>query len=212
MSVTSLLRRQIPMTIISFCTLIILLDYFIVNATLSSAATYLQLWGTVNIAASVTVAGAIGSFIHFNNVRKRVPREWLYSVYFLVLFVVCLIVGFTLGSASTLFGWIVLQFETSTFKAMEGSVTLFIIAAVFRSFRLRSTESAILLGVFFIGVLGNIGIANTLWPGFGTWTGWLQTVMQVGVARTAGMIGFFGLIGQIIRRMLGYERGFYGED
>lgn len=123
-----------------------------------------SIWFSILAVFAFILGGASLLKSHFGKVLYRRP-DWQYSVVTLVSFIVVLVIGFAkIGGAPGLQGeltdpgvWLQTVFETvygPLMSTLFALLAFFVASAAYRAFRLRSPESAILLGTAFIVLLG----------------------------------------------------------
>ena len=231
-----MILRRVAQIILSTTALLLIASAFAVRPTgdgdpalirlLAFFDQHASVWFSVLAVFAFVLGGANLMRTHWRKVRER-SRDWRYSILTLVSFVTVLGVGlFKLGGPPGLQGgvaaptaWLTTVFETvlSPLHATLFSLLAFYIAsASYRTFRVRSLESGVLLAAALIVILGRIPFEASL-------ASWLPGAFHalrmedlslwiLKVPNTAGqraiMIGIaLGVAAMALRLILGVERG-----
>jgi hypothetical protein len=165
------------------------------------------------IVASYAAAAAVGfiglSRVHLRAISARRPL-WGYSILLLVAMYGYAILLFFQPAAAPLPDWIFQNVMGPVFATMYGLIAFFITSAAYRAFRVRSLESAILLGAAAIALLGNSALGDHIWRGWDGMLAWIMAVPVTGGFRAVQVGAALGALGTAVRVLLGLERSHLG--
>jgi hypothetical protein len=155
------------------------------------------------------------SRIHGNTIKRK-RENWIYSVWLLVVLYGYALLGIFGGLEATAFGWIydavIVPLDSTTMSLLA----FFIASAAYRAFRIRNVESAIMLSIALIVMLGNVSLGNLLWSadgflgGFKGLKDWLLAVPNTAGQRALRIGIFLGSYAATLRVFLGLEKRYLG--
>jgi len=202
-------RKSLPMVIMMVTGVVYLLAQYIYQFQQLGVNAAMDKWATV-ISVFTFAVGAVNLFqIHGATVARRRP-EWVYSVFLLATMVgyglIC-VVQTTYGPAAEWFYNSVLLPASSTTFSLLG---FFVVSAGYRSFRVRSSEAAVLaLGAVLV-MFGTVPLGNGLVPGWSNLSNWLNNYVSAGSLRAITIGASLGALAISIRILLGLERAHLG--
>ncbi len=215
------MKREVPLVLTFIMTLLRcgfeLLDPMI-NYEIAPGKTLFS-----RISYSITFMYAMGLFIGLVNLSrvhgntiKRKREHWIYSVWLLIVLYGYAILGIFGGLETKAFGWIYDSIVVPLDSTMFSMLAFFIASAAYRAFRIRNVESAIMLFVALIVMLGNVSIGNMLWSangflgGFKGLKDWFLAVPNSASQRALTIGIFLGAYAATLRVFLGLEKRYLG--
>jgi len=175
--------KRILLSVITLATSAIVLIDFFVDSPIVNQAGALLTEGAVVLAAFAMILGLLNLLaVHTARMRTREPG-WPYSAVLIVTVVVMLALGLG-GPGGAPATW-AFRYVYSPLKAtMFSLLAFFIVTAVYRSFRIKSWETALFVAAGLIVLVGQIPLAERLWQQFPVLKDWV-----LAVPATAGMRG-----------------------
>jgi len=218
-----IIRRQLPIAITFLTGMIFLSEWFVTGTVLTSFTT-----GLSNFVQSVHVfvfafAAINLTIVHVGRIRRQLRAErrdlteMLLSGYLLVLMYLVGLVGAYYGhvrmkipSAVPEYLWWFNNWELPCEATAYAGTLFFVLAAMYRVFKIRSRETAVLVISGIIAMLGTTPLIASSWQGFFQLGEWLDRTI-VTAANRAIMIGIgIGTILMGIRTLLAMETGYLG--
>jgi hypothetical protein len=215
--VSSFAKKGLVQLITAAVAMIMILDFFFDVQAFSGLSAVLQDYATIiaNIALGL---GVINLFlINTKQVQRRTEGKWIYSVWLLAFFFICLIAGFagyitnSDPNSNGLYDWVFNYVYVSLGQTLYAITGFYIFSAAYRAFRVRSLDAAVLLVAGCVVLLTNAPVGEAIWSGFPVIGRWLLDTGQVPAMRTFLIVGALGLLAYGFRALLGKETGFYGE-
>jgi len=208
---STILRRQVPLAIASIIILIVFLEYYIAYAPLKTLSSAIQQWAIICATLAVGVGVINAALIKIDKIKKKQPY-WYFDAWMLIVFVIFVVTGFmgkTYGE-HPIFQWMMQYVYLPVDSTIFALVAFDIVAAFYRSFRVRTGSSIILLVSALIIMLWNMPMVGGLWPGFMPLGSWVLDVPAAGVGRGITIITAIGLVGFSIRELFMKERTVVG--
>ena len=204
------LRRQIPILLLTIVALIVMADYFLKIPGTGAMVTDLQNWGIV-LAAFALGFGAVNLFyVHTRHISRRTPGQWPYSIWLLFMIALFTATGVLLKPTSGEYSWL----YNSTFFALSATIYsstgFYIASGCYRALRARNSEAAVLMIVGLIVLLKNAPALAVAAPVLVTMENWLSAVPTTSAQRGIMMGASLGAMALGIRTMIGRETGFLG--
>jgi positive regulator of sigma E activity len=200
-----MIKKELHRLVTSVVGVIVLLSFFIKQATINEMAAVFQNWGIVVGAFALGMASLNLMRVHFRKIKDR-SRDWFTSVILLVFLIGVTIAGIIQSTSGPIYSfWFNNLYNTC--HATVGSLLAFYVAtAAYRAFRAKNTESVVLLVSAIIVMVGMAPIGYLLSPRFPAIADWLINIMnmsgQRGIMITAGIGG----IAASIRVLVGIDR------
>ncbi len=205
-----LLRRQLPILVLTVAAMLVIVDYFLQIPGTSAMVTDLQNWGIV-LAAFALGFGALNLFlVHTRHISKRTPGQWPYSIWLLFMIVVFAFTGVFLKPASPQYSWMYNSSFFALSATIYSSTGFYIASGCYRSLRARNSEAAVLMITGLIVLLKNSPAVAVSSPLLVNIEGWLSSVPTTSAMRGIMMGGALGAMALGIRTMIGRETGFLG--
>jgi hypothetical protein len=165
------------------------------------------------IAAFALGIGAVNLVaFHVHHIQKRTQGQWYLSVLLLVAFAVTLITGLTLTLAHPVFKWIFSFVLSPLALALYSILGFFIFSAAYRTLRLRTYESAILLIGAVVAMISNAPVYGALWGGFSAIGSWANSVPSTAGGRALLLAVAIGTVIFGLRTIMWYERSQLGGE
>ena len=149
---------------------------------------------------------------HASSVRNR-GRDWPHSLVILAALFAMLALGFWPGSAgpgdatvSWGYRYVYAPLNATVFSLLA----FFVASAAYRTFRLRSRESAVLLVVGVVVLLGQVPIGFQIWPDLPLLKDWLLEVPVASGVRGIILGVALGTVTTGLRILLGQDRPYLG--
>jgi hypothetical protein len=193
----------------------IISDFFFKDNALNYFASNVTQWAVI-IAGFTLLLGAatLGSY-HVRHIVNRTPRQWMFSIYTLLL----IIVTFSLGVASTIpgargaewmYNYIVNNMLGPLSTATFGITAFYVFSVTFKAFVGRTKEVAVFLVAGLIVLLMNAPITEALGSGIGLLGGWILNVPSLAGLRGLTIGVGIGILATALRAVLGMEKGGIG--
>jgi len=200
-------QREIPLLITAFSIGLMITEYFLNIDPLKIVANEFKTWAVIT-AAFALILGGISIFrLHIGHIRRRTEGKWYLSIFILALIVVMLIVGTYFGLNSTQYLWWYNTFYMPGRRTVFSLTALYILVYGYTAYKIKSTESAVLIITVMLCMLGNIPLGELIWSGFGDIASWLGSTGQMGGSRGMAISIAIGVIVISIRTLLGIEKG-----
>ncbi len=155
--------------------------------------------------------------VHGNNVVTRRPN-WKFSVWLLGLMVFQTAVGLSTDHTNPTYLWLYNAAYVPLDATMFSLLAFYIASSAYRAFRVRNADSALMLVVALIVMLGNTSVGQAIW-GSSSWLGgfpglktWLLLVPSAAGTRAMSLGIFLGFMATQSRILLGIERRHFGQE
>lgn len=206
----SIRSREIALGILTLSAVLVLAGYYLNFTTLKSLANDLQTWAIV-IAAFALGIGAVNlvSF-HSMHILRRTKRQWYLSALLLLSFAVTLITGLALTPAHPVFKWLFSYILSPLALALYSILGFFIFSAAYRSLRIKTYESSILLICAIVAIISTAPIYEAIWSGVPTVGKWLDDVPGTAGARALYLGVAIGTVIFGFRTIFWHERSQLG--
>lgn len=204
-------RRYLPLAILWVVFIIYITNYF--TGEFELIYTEISGWGTLIglfLIFTATLAYMMRSISEINNfMRKGGEKEsFILHIYEFVLFFSIIIIFFVKGMEGEQFQWVESYLYLPGQAVAWGFLPAYLSAAVYRTWRIRSWESFLLVICFILVMIKGAPISGSfpviIQPGI-----WLTNVMEKGPFRVLQMGAGIGIMIMIIRglrgRLVGYE-------
>ena len=202
---SNLLKREVPLGIGSLIIAILFVDYY-------TSIDFLHMI-SLNLADWAVILSALAAGIGIINILKRTAGQiqeratyWYLDIWTLLLMAVVAISG-VIGAYGThpIYTWIMSYIYIPIDAAVFAMVSFDIIAAFYRTFRLRTLESSVLVVVGIFILMMNTPFLGTI-PGATVIGNWVKNVPMLGSARALTTVTAIGYVGIAIRTLLWKER------
>lgn len=216
MSVT--VRKTIPVVIVFVVSLVVMMDYFVVMPPLdvagkswtSGTVKDLQNWGVI-LTAFTLGFGVVNLFLlHGKRIERRVPGQWVFSLWLLIVIVIFSVIGIALGPTSFQYDWLYNASYFALSATMYSSLGFYMTSGVYRALRVKNIESGIFFIVGVIVLARNAPAISVYVPILRPWGSFIADILTTSAQRGIMIGGALGAISLGIRTMTGRETGFLG--
>ena len=204
-------KRTIPIIITFILGILVVTDFYVVSPALRNLNTVISNMAVVVTAFAFLLAGVSLTISHGTNIMKR-GKNWVFSIFLLIMLWVMVGVGLTSGTDSATYTWIWDVFYTRIYQIFYGMWVFFYTSAIYRAFRFRSLEASAIIISGILMLLGNAAIGGAIWSGFPAISTWIMGIPTASALRGIVISAALGYIATAIRTMIGYERGYLGEE
>lgn len=203
---------RLPLALAVSAGALVLIAFFVKNPVLDGISSTLTAW--------VTLLVAFGLFIGVWNLMRRHAirlrergRDWPHSLVILAVLSCTLLLGLWPGSegpneaaVSWSYRYVYAPLNATVFSLLA----FFVASAAYRAFRLRSSESVLLLAVGLVVLLGQVPIGFQLWPDLPWLKDWLLEVPTAAGVRGIVLGVALGTVTAGLRILLGQDRPYLG--
>jgi hypothetical protein len=202
----NIFKNQFPFVVLSLVAIYVIFTYFFqVPPEVSASVGDLTTFGAI-IASFGILLGTVALTRYHVTLLYRRKGTWKYSIVTLFILAVTLILGVTETSKGREFLWIFNWVYQAIYPTLYSTTALFITSAAYRTFKLRTIDSGIMMIVAVLMILSWMTLGNLAFPPSVPIGDWILKVpnnagfrgMTIGVA--------LGLMGIGIRAILGRYR------
>lgn len=186
--------------------LLVLADFFVNSVSVSALSLYLIRTASI-VAAFAVILGTINVLtVHLGKLRRQ-DKGWGYSIILLGAMFFTLGVGFLTGGAASvqmqeIFEVVLFPLEATLFSLMA----FFVITAAYRTFRVRSFDTALFVTFGILVLLGQVPIGVRLWDQLPVIKDWVLDVPALAGARGILLGVVLGTLATGLRVLLGIDR------
>ena len=201
-----MIRRIAPVVVATTAGLLVLADFFIDAAVVDALGLYLIRTASVVTAFALILGLSNVATVHFRKIVNR-DKSWGYSVVLLGALAFTLTAGFLTGGPRSalmrrVFDSVLFPLEATIFSLLA----FFLVAAVYRAFRVKSFESGLFVVFGIIVLLGQMPVGALLWDQLPIIKDWVLDVPAL-----AGMRGILlgvglGTAATGMRVLMGIDR------
>jgi hypothetical protein len=199
-------RTYLTRIIIIVGALSVLVTWYFSAGPINSIRSNLQIWN-VNIETFSLFVGLLTVYSgYLDNVRRR-GNYWQFHVYSMVLIIVWIIFGTTVGAYSTTYQNIYIKVKGNITVAMLGQLGFYVMSGAYRTFRIRNFRTALFALCTTVIMAMNSPFVARIYPDIGLIIRWfLQNPSSAG-ARAVLITNGLGAIILGVRILLGVEKG-----
>ena len=183
-----------------------MVEYYIKLPFLTPPLNMLSAWGALMVSFMTLVAFLTLFRIHIRRIITKPPR-WQLSIWMMIVMIVTIVVGnsSSLRTSHPAYTWLYFIVIMTLFLAAMSMTHYVKLSAMFRGFRVKNLESAILLIVCIICILGVMPMLSTtfLYP----LQAWIVGHPSLAGNRAGVIIAGVGAIGISLRIWFGKEKG-----
>jgi len=200
----SLLRNNLPSLITAILGFFFILTYYFTIQPLNEWSSTLA--KIISLTSLFAIIPGTIILIKRNtaNILKR-GNESVRSIVTLSSFIIFLVSGL-MGLNSAPWKWLYNNVFLILSTAIFSLLAFYIMSAAYRTFRVRSWESAVLLIVGLLTILGVVPFGAAIWSGFPNIANWISKFPSTGTARGITIGIALGTAGVIIRTLIGRGR------
>ena len=205
-SISRLVRTKIVRILIVVTLISALGGYYFSSPALNSLNNELNLWN-MNIMTFTLFIGLITiSFSYGKSISQR-STNWQFKVYALILTAVWIVMGLYSGIYSDLYQTAFLSTKITLHIAILGQLIFFYLSAMYRTFRVKTSRTGILVICALAMVVLNSPITLSNWTLADRISYWLLNYPGMGGARAVVLASGVGGVVLTIRILLGLEKG-----
>ena len=206
------MSRYLPLAVAVSAGALVLMSFFLKNPLLDNLSGVITGWVTLLVAFGLFLG--IWNLVsrHASKVRNR-GRDWPHSLLILAALFAMVALGFWPGSAgpgdaavSWGYRYVYAPLNATVFSLLA----FFVASAAYRTFRLRSLESAVLLVVGLVVLLGQVPIGFQIWPDLPLLKDWLLEIPAASGVRGIVLGVALGTVTTGLRILLGQDRPYLG--
>ena len=217
MSVT--VKKTIPVVIVAVVAFIVMMDYFLVlppvneagKSWTSSTVTDLQNWGIILTAFSLGFGAVNLFYLHSKHISRRVPGQWMYSLWLLIVIVIFTVIGVFMGPTSDQYNWLYNASYFALSATVYSSLGFYMTSGLYRALRFKTYESGVFTIVGLVVLARNAPAFAVYFPILKTWGSFVSDILTTSAQRGIMIGGALGAISLGIRTMTGRETGFLGK-
>ena len=201
------MKRILPVAIAIAAGLIVLVDFFVYNPHLHALQQILVDWALI-LTAFALILGLFNVLtVHLKKIKDRQQR-WRYSPFLIVALVVVLVFGLLdiRGPEGNVVRGIFSNLIFPVQATIASLLAFYVASAAYRAFRARSLESAVVLAVGVIVLLGQVPVGVYLWDRLPTIKAWILEVPVTAGARGIILGVALGTVATGLRVLLGIDR------
>jgi hypothetical protein len=215
---SALWKKTVPVVIVFVTALLVMMDYFVVMPPVnldgvswtSNTVRDLQNWGII-LTAFTLGFGAVNLFyLHGRHISRRVPNQWMYSLWLLIVIVIFTTVGLSTGPSSDQYSFLYNSSYFALSATVYSSLGFYMTSGLYRALRVRNTESFIFFIIGIVILARNAPALAVYYPSLDALGAWIQNVLTTAPQRGIMIGAALGALSLGIRTMTGRETGFLG--
>jgi hypothetical protein len=215
---SAVMKRTIPVAIVFVTALLVMMDYFVVMPPVnlegiswtSNTVRDLQNWGII-LTAFTLGFGAVNLFyLHGRHISRRVPNQWPFSLWLLIVIVIFTVIGVATGPSSDQYSYLYNSSYFALSATVYSSLGFYMTSGLYRALRVRNTESFIFFIIGLIILARNAPAIAVFYPTLDAAGAWIQNILTTAPQRGIMIGAALGALSLGIRTMTGRETGFLG--
>jgi hypothetical protein len=215
MAVDLFRRREPFLWLTGIVGLIVILGYWFNVPIIQTLYTEVTVMGKI-LFFFYLVLGLLTQYRHhllvINERRMEPPPNWMWSVYFLVIMTLTVVVAGGLGVDHPLTDWIITYPQRGVSLGTSALYGPFLFLAILRSVNLRNWTIGVMIGVMVLIWMFQAPLWNMLLP----WTfplgEWISTVPSAGASRGYDLSVAIASVVVCVRILTGRESGYLGRE
>ena len=191
---SEIVRRELPLLILSIVILIGLFQYFIAIPLLKDIAGILRNWSIImmSIAAGVGITNLVRQYT--NEVIHK-EAYWYLNIYTFFLIVITVIFGLQIPlGTNPVYIWIISNLYMPTDATVYAMTAFDIIGAFYTAFKIRNKEAAVLLVCCVLIMLKNAPIGAAVWYPIEDIGRWLYDFPSAGGSMGITLVAAVGVL------------------
>jgi hypothetical protein len=208
--ITGLLKREIPMLVVSVLIIAVMANAFFDIPALSPVTTEGIVWANIVAGFALYLGGISLALHHIRKISRRSP-DWIFSIVVLATYLITLIVGFGYGTSSEPYVAIYQNIQITFQQGMSSFLGILLIQATFRSYRVHNIEATLLLISFASQVMMNAPVFEIIWAGFPVIGNWFAMYPNAVVKSGLRLVIGLGTLAWTLQLLVGRETRWVGE-
>lgn len=201
-------RRQLPLAIFAISTFWIFFEYFLQIPGGPAITSLLSSWVSCIVNFSLLLGALNILRIYGRNIVEQKEGEWIHGV----IIIGSLLIMFFAGLVyKPLFSWLYDNIYYGLNVAIMCYVGFYFYSAMYRTFKIRSTEALITLLAVISMLFANAPVSGSIWAPLPQIGLWVADVPGMGAWRGFIMSAALGMFAMVIRAALGLERAYIGQ-
>jgi hypothetical protein len=209
---STVFKRTIPIILTILIVLVLCVKAFTNEPNFTFWGQTFQTWSSLIVTFATFLGPIVLLIYHFPKIMKKanepIKNQWIYSISTVSIMIIYIVVGVSLGSTSTTYQWLYNTWYGPVSGLLNAVTAFFALSAIYRSFRVRSFESLLLIGPALIILLYDAPIGVTLFPPIGPVSEYLFAYIGPAAFRGFTVAASLGSLIFCIRTALGWERGY----
>lgn len=205
------LRRTLPTAIAMILGVWFALDYFIdFGPGISQISGFLSTFVSI-LAAGAMIVGGLSVIFRYLSLVSKGENSW----YAIIVIISCLVMfgsGIPIPSLEPAYQWMNTHVRDPVNLAAYAMVFFFITSAAFRSFRIRSLDTALMVIAAFLVFIMNAPMSGAIHPLLPVPGEWLSNVPLFAVRRATTISTYMGIFLLWLRATLGMEKRTLGVE
>lgn len=207
---SDIMRREIPLWIVSFMLLVGVLQYYIDIPLLRDIAGNLRTWALIMTAIAAGV-GIINIVLRYSRRISERQEYWYFYVWTLLVMVIVALPGLIPPFAThPIFEWIITNVYMPADASIYAMVYLDIVHAFYRAFRARNIDASILLIAAFFIMIYNAPVTSFYLPSVAPFGKWLLDNVGTASGRGIGLVTAIGILAFTYRVLVHSETSVVG--
>jgi hypothetical protein len=185
--------------------------FFDVGPALSGVTGFISSW-TGMLAAGAMIVGGISVMMRYGTMVSKGEGTSYYNIVVLITAVIMFVAGIPIPALEPAYQWMNTVVRDPVNLAAYAMVFFFITSAAFRSFRIRSLDTALMVVAAFFAFLMNAPMVEAIAPILNVPGQWLANVPLFAVRRATTISSYMGIFLLWLRATLGMEKRSLGVE
>src|SRR5208283_4846588 len=207
---SSILRQRVPLLIVLISGLSMLGEFFFNVTEVTSIAAQLRLLAVTVAATAMILAAVSVTMNNIHNIVRRTKGQWPYHLWCVVLLWAWIFLGLYSGPTSETYLWFFNNILAALYSSILGILLFSLFMGFYRAFRLRGTETGIMIACAFLVMLGSVTIGELMWGGFAPVSRWILAVPNAGAYRGLIIVMAIGLMAVAFKTIFGMDLSWMG--
>lgn len=201
-------KNRLPLAITLVVSIIIMANYY--TGVLATLSKDIKIWASMISIFTIILATISFLLRDVRDLIKRTPDRWHYSILELVIAFLPIIIALfhPLSQQSSYYKWILDAFIVTQATIARACTTFFLVAIIFKRFRVRNMETLALLVAFSFALIKNIPTASLVWVGLPEIGRWILDYVSTAGYRGIYISAAIGGIALTLRTLVGREKGY----
>jgi hypothetical protein len=205
-----LIKRYLPLSIVSTVILVVIFQYYLDFAILKDLSGNILNWTIImaTIAVGVGVINLLSRYAH--NIIRR-TEYWPFNLWTIIVLLAVTLTGliYPFGSNSS-FNWLISNVYLPGDSSIYAMVFFDVCYAFWRAFKVRNTDSALLLVAAFFIMMYNAPVTSYYLPQMASFGKWIFDNPSTAANRGIGLVTAIGTLAFAYRVIMQQEKGAIG--